>query len=111
MVRSAQRGDLGSRHPTGLRVTTKKSVGSFLQQRSLCTISAQLFAEHQVTAGSHPSYRHEEPASPTRVLSHHDAISSATYSATRRRPALTRGTRASSECREIVFRESPLERG
>jgi hypothetical protein len=32
--------------------------------RPLCTISAQLFAEHQVATGSHPSYRHEEPASP-----------------------------------------------
>jgi hypothetical protein len=32
--------------------------------RPLCTISAQLFAEHRVTAGSQPSYRHEEPASP-----------------------------------------------
>jgi hypothetical protein len=31
---------------------------------SFCTISAQFFAEHQVTAGSHPSYGHEEPASP-----------------------------------------------
>jgi hypothetical protein len=34
----------------------------------LCTISTQLFAEHQVTTGSHPSYRHEEIASPnTRI--------------------------------------------
>ncbi len=36
--------------------------------RPLCTISAQLFAEHQVTTGSHPSYRHEEPASPTTCI-------------------------------------------
>ena len=34
----------------------------------LCTISAQLFAEHQVTTGSHPSYRHEEPASPNTCI-------------------------------------------
>src|SRR2546428_8578147 len=34
----------------------------------LCTISAQLFAEHQVAAGSHPSYRHEEPASPNTCI-------------------------------------------
>src|SRR5262249_32608341 len=26
--------------------------------------SAQYFADHRVTTGSHPSYRHEEPASP-----------------------------------------------
>jgi len=29
------------------------------------TISEQFFAEHPVSAGSNPSYRHEEPASPT----------------------------------------------
>jgi hypothetical protein len=33
-----------------------------------CTISEQLFAEHHVSAGSHPSYRHEEPASPTTCI-------------------------------------------
>jgi hypothetical protein len=34
----------------------------------LCTISAQFVAEHQITAGSHPSYRHEEPVSPTTCI-------------------------------------------
>jgi hypothetical protein len=28
------------------------------------SISEQFFAEHHATPGSHPSYRHEEPASP-----------------------------------------------
>jgi hypothetical protein len=36
--------------------------------RPLCTISAQFFAEHQITARSHPSYRHEEPASPNTCI-------------------------------------------
>jgi hypothetical protein len=37
-------------------------------QDLLCTVSAQLFAEHQVPTGSHPSYWHEEPASPTTCI-------------------------------------------
>jgi hypothetical protein len=30
---------------------------------TFCTISEQFFAEHQITPGSHPSYRHEDPTS------------------------------------------------
>src|SRR5262249_7257637 len=50
-----------------LHVTTRKSGFKMIASGPgglLCTISAQFFAEHQVTARSHPSYRHEEPASP-----------------------------------------------
>ena len=39
------------------------STGLFAALNNLWTIL--FFAEYRITPGSHPSYRHEEPASPT----------------------------------------------
>src|SRR2546422_2885438 len=36
--------------------------------KDVWTISEQFFAEHRRSTGSHPSYRHEEPASPTTCI-------------------------------------------
>jgi hypothetical protein len=40
-------------------------MGQRVQVEWTVNISEQFFAEHQLSTGSHPSYRHEEPASPT----------------------------------------------
>src|SRR2546426_7891543 len=36
--------------------------------KDVWTISEQFFAKHRRSTGSHPSYRHEEPASPTTCI-------------------------------------------